>query len=331
MIKLSKLKQDATPYYLIVDLVMVALVMINLGWIIFDWVYAVPWVQSLLEWVYPPFVAFYGEQVHPNFYNYDLIFVSIFISEFFLGWGLSIYKKLYARWWHYPFMHWYDLLGCIPVGSFRFLRVLRLVSILVRLQRLGVIDLRNTALFQFLGRYYNIFVEEVSDRVVVNVLEGVQEELKQGGPLQEQVVREVLQPRQGVLAEEIVARVEQSTQQLLSRHQHTVRNYVHGVIAEAMARNPELKLVSHVPLFGGLVNRQLDHAVGDIVANVVEQLVADLSSEHFGGLVANYVETVLEHSVELPGKTDLDAMELLNDVLELVKAQVQVQRWRTEG
>lgn len=328
MIKLKNLKQDATNYYLFIDLLMVGLVLINLSWIIFDWVFTVPWVQDLLTWVYGPFVVFYADQVHSNFYNYDLVFVSIFITEFVFGWCVAIFKRQYKSWWHYPIFHWYDLLGCIPVGSFRFLRVLRLISILVRLQRLGVIDLSNTAVFKFLKRYYGIFVEEVSDRVVVNVLNGVQDEIQHGNEFQDRLIKDVLQPRHAVLADEIVSRAEQTTQVLLAKHRDTVRDYIHGVIAQAMSHNPELKLVGHVPVLGGLVNRQLDHAVGDIVANVVEQMVQDLSSETVHGMVKNVTEEILNNLSTQPSTGSVDALAVANEVIELVKQQVQVQRWR---
>lgn len=327
MINLKNLRKDATNYYLIIDIAMIVLVMINLTWIIFDWVFAVPWVQDLLSWVYAPFVAFYGQHVHDNFYNYDLVFVSIFVTEFVFGWGVAIYKKTYSAWWHYPFFHWYDLLGCIPVGSFRFLRVLRLISITVRLQRLGVIDLSNTALMQFLKRNYGIFVEEVSDRVVVNVLSGVQEELQHDSPLQERLIRDVLQPRHDVLAEAIVTRAEQSVQRLLAQHSDSVRSYVHKVIQQAMQHNPELRLVAAVPILGSMVNRQLDHAVGDIVANVVEQIVADLSSDTVHAMTDNLLEALLEDLLK-PSSNRLDGLQVANEVIELVKQQVQVQRWR---
>jgi len=327
MFNFKNLRKDATNYYLIIDIAMIVLVMLNLSWIIFDWVFAVPWVQMLLNWLYAPFVQFYGEHVHSNFYNYDLVFVSIFISEFVLGWCVAIYKKDYRSWWHYPFYHWYDLLGCIPIGSFRFLRVLRLISITVRLQRLGVIDLSNTALMLFLKRNYGIFVEEVSDRVVVNVLDGVQDEIQHGSPLQERLIRDVLQPRHNVLAEELVARAEQSTQRLLAVHSESVRDYVHKVIRQAMSHNPELQVVGAVPILGGMVNRQLDHAVGDIVANVVEQLVADLSSDTVHEMVENFLAALLEDLLK-PSDSQLDGLQVVNEVIELIKQQVQVQRWK---
>ena len=53
---------------------------------------------------------------------------------------MAIRKQTYPRWYFYPFLHWYDLLGCIPIGSFRMLRLLRLISLTIRLQKMGIID-----------------------------------------------------------------------------------------------------------------------------------------------------------------------------------------------
>ncbi|MGM0563331.1 MAG: hypothetical protein ACQES2_03280 [Pseudomonadota bacterium] len=331
MIKLKNLRNDATPYYFVVDLLMIVLVVVNLCWIVFDWAFAVPWVQTALGWVSGDFVTFYGERVHPNFFNIDLVFVSVFITEFLFGWYLSARKGRYDRWWFYPIFHWYDLLGCIPVGSFRFLRILRVISITFRLQRLGVIDLSNTALYQFLARYYNILVEEVSDRVVLNVLEGVQAEVREGSPLQERILHEVVLPRQEVLAREIVVRLEVALQSLMRVHQPAVRRYIGHVIERAMRDNPDLKLVGSVPVIGGVVNQRLDSAVGDIVASVVEDLIDDLSSEEFNALVNNTVSVSLRQLAEDPQTEEgINTLHMIDDVVELVKDQVKVQRWKEQ-
>ncbi len=89
-----------------------------------------------------------------------------------IRWAVAIARGTYHRWFFYPFVHWYDLLGCIPVGSFRWLRILRVVSLMFRLQKMGVVDFRDTYIGRSVIKYYRILVEEVSDRVVINVLEG---------------------------------------------------------------------------------------------------------------------------------------------------------------
>lgn len=327
MIKLSKLRNDVTPYYLVVDVFMIWLVVINLGWIIFDWMFSVPLIQQGLSFISKDFVNFYASKIHPNFFNYDLLFVAVFLTEFFIGWGVSIVKKRYSAWWHYPFFHWYDILGCIPAGSFRFLRVLRVISLVIRLHRLGVMDLSNTAVYRFFYHYYSILVEEVSDRVVVNVLDGIKEEVAHGHSFQDRLIHDVLMPRNEVIVNEIVKRTESSSQRLLAMHQSTLRDYIAEVINQAMHANTEMKMINYVPIVGGLVNRQLDHAVGDIVANVVEQLIADLSSPHFYGLVQNYLLEIMHDLSDRKG-SDYQSIEIIQAVIDLLKEQVKVQRWK---
>ncbi len=170
----EKLKLNLDTVGFVIDLLMIALVILNLGLILFDWLFQVPPVQGFLADMTPAFHAFYRDTIHSNFLFYDLCFVAVYLTEFVIRWIVAIARSTYHRWFFYPFAHWYDLLGCIPVGSFRWLRILRVVGLVMRLQRMGIIDLSQTWLGQTILKYYGIVVEEVSDRVVINVLSGAQ-------------------------------------------------------------------------------------------------------------------------------------------------------------
>ena len=123
---------NETPLF-ILDFVMLVLIISNLFCLVFDTFFENRIVQDLLFWAFPGFTEFYKSQIHPNFLVYDLIFVSVYLSEFVLRWIIAIRRKTYYRWFFYPFVHWYDLIGCIPVGAFRWLRLLRVFSIVYRL------------------------------------------------------------------------------------------------------------------------------------------------------------------------------------------------------
>src|SRR5690606_1072132 len=145
--------------------------------------------------------------IHENFIFYDLIFVSIFLAEFVLRWGYAIKASIYDRWYFYPFIHWYDLVGCIPVGSLRFLRILRVISIIYRLHQYKIIDVTQTRLYRFFNFYYEAFMEELSDRIVLKVLSGVLEEVRRGSPLFERIQQDILYPRLDMLSAWISDRV----------------------------------------------------------------------------------------------------------------------------
>ena len=161
--------------WFIIDFLMLALLIINLLWIIFDWCFAVDFIQEGIKnnigWLYASYLP-----IHKNFVLYDMVFIVIFLTEFTVRWIRSIYLKIYHRWYFYPFIHWYDLIGLIPVASARALRFLRVFSIIYRLQKYQIIDLTQNRVFKFIQFYYDVVLEELSDRIVVKVLAGTQEE-----------------------------------------------------------------------------------------------------------------------------------------------------------
>ena len=126
-----------------IDFLMLGLLIINLAFIIFDSVYGFDIVRNGLGSISPAINDFY-QPIHNNFIVYDLAFVAVFLTEFMVRWVYAVKAKMYDRWYFYPFIHWYDIIGCIPVGSFRFLRILRVISIIYRLHQYKVIDVTQT-------------------------------------------------------------------------------------------------------------------------------------------------------------------------------------------
>ena len=180
--------------HLLVDFILVALLLVNLLLIIFDWLFAADAIRDLLEGAMPVFTKWYGNVVHPNFILIDLAFVAVFLTDFIVSWIGAMVKGLYHRWFFYPFIHWYDLLGCIPLAGFRFLRLLRVISILYRLHRTGILNLADTLPGRTISKYYEVLLEEVSDRVIIKMLSDAQEEVSHGGPLLDSIISDVLEP-----------------------------------------------------------------------------------------------------------------------------------------
>ena len=115
-----------TPW-LILDLVMLGILFVNLTWLIFDALYATDFVYGLLGTYFPAFLSAY-DPVHNNFLLVDLVFIAIFFSEFCFRWVVAIVRKEHLRWYFFPFLHWYDIIGLIPTGPTRLFRFLRIFS-----------------------------------------------------------------------------------------------------------------------------------------------------------------------------------------------------------
>jgi hypothetical protein len=263
--------------------------------------------------------------VHEHFLFVDGMFVAVFLGEFFARWGYSVRARLYDRWYFYPFLHWYDLVGCVPVGSLRFLRVLRVISIIHRLHQHKIVDLGQWRAYQLLAFYVEAFVEELSDLVVTKVISGAQEEVKRGSPLFDRIQHEILRPRRTMIADWLSSRVAVASQQGYVPNQAALRGYLEARVATALEQNHELTRLRDLPVVGPVLQQTLESSVGDIVASVIDQILIDLSSASNHAFIEDIVNAFLP---EGSARRNDALIQLIVEILEAVKAQVAIKRWR---
>lgn len=333
MLKINRenLKTSHQLIWFVIDFLMLGLLIINLAFIIFDSIYNFVAIQDLLA-ENAPFIKELYHPIHQNFIFYDLIFVSIFLTEFVIRWGYSIKAKVYDRWYFYPFIHWYDIVGCIPVGTFRFLRILRVISIVYRLHQYKVIDVTQTKTFKFFNFYYEAFMEELSDRIVIKVLSGAQDEIRQGSPLFDRIQNEILYPRRDMLSEWMSKRVAEAAQEGYIPNRGALRSYLETRVDNALKQNMELSRLKYLPVVGPTIQETLEEAVGDIVANVIHQILEDLASASNHAFIEDIVNVFLptpdeNHQEEAPNEA---LINLIIEILDAVKTQVNVKHWRSE-
>lgn len=326
-INLRNLRTSQQALWFAIDAIMLVLLVVNLLWLIFDSLYALDVISDFLSQETPAFAAFY-KPIHRHFLFYDLVFISIFLSEFMVRWGHAVYRREYQRWYFYPFAHWYDLLGCMPASGARALRFLRVFSIVYRLQKYGVIDITNTRLFEFLRFYYDAFMEELSDRVVVKVLSGTQEEVQRGSPLIHRIQQEVLLPRRDMLVDFLSSRITRYAQEGYLPKQQELRAYLNARVISAMNRNNDLGRIRELPVFGSWASGTLDRAVGDITGEVIEQILEDLTSPSNHHFVEDLVDVLLTRHERENTQANDAVIKGVIETLELVKDQVAIKRWQ---
>ncbi|MDF1746792.1 MAG: hypothetical protein P1V19_24075 [Gimesia sp.] len=330
-VNVENLKRSHQITLFLVDGAMLFLISINLIWIIFDSLFVSELFRSMLNWLSPAFTSFYGERVHPDFVTYDLMFVAIFITEFVLRWIVAVYQKTHHRWFFYPFVHWYDLVGCIPVGSFRWLRLLRVFSILYRLEKYGIIDLRNSAIGRFIVKYYNVVVEEISDRVVENVLNGVQAEVRQGNPVVERILQEVLIPQKTMIANWLTVKINELCDEVYVPNQKSLRNYIEASLADSISRDSKVAALEAIPVMGPKLVDVIDKTVSDVVFDVVDGLMLDIGKQETDHIVTELLDRIIHKVLEPTDEFNEASKAVLLDAIEIIKAQVRVQRWRLES
>lgn len=315
------------------DAMMLALIVANLTLIVVDWIFAASIVQSTLQAWTPPVYHWYNDTIHQHFFLIDLAFVTVFIIEILIRWGLAIYRERYSRWFFYPFVHWYDVLGCIPVGSLRSLRLLRILSMVPKMQRLGLVDLRKTVLYRTFIRYRDIVFEEITDRVAVRVLEGLQGEIRKGHPVTEQIVQDVVKPQRARFTETMTQRLQEATASAYRSYKPDFRTYLHGVIAQAVDQNREIATIAAIPGVGPTVASLLEEAISDIVYRVIDQMMADVGARENNEVVAQIASISTDALLASEDDTRLRNMtqSILLQSLDVIKEHVKIQQWKLEG
>ena len=324
----DNLRSSKETPFLIIDMLMLGLVFINLAWLLFDTLFASKLVRNGLEWLAPAFTDFYATEIHVNFVVYDLVFVAIFLTEFVIRWGFAIRNQTYHRWFFYPFVHWYDLLGCIPVGSFRWLRLLRIISIIYRLQKHQIIDISNVYLVRFVVKYLNVLVEELSDRVVIHVLAGLQDEIAVGTPVMEKIVQQVLLPNKPLLIEWVASRINDIAENVYQPRRPDLKRYLDAVITDSIAQDQKVAAIEMLPVIGEAVTDIIESTVSDIVFNVVDRLATDVGSEETDAWVHEVTDMVIARLLQPNEQLNTAGKNVLIDILDVIKDEVRVQRWK---
>jgi hypothetical protein len=194
---------------------------------------------------------------------------------------------------------------------------------------MNFLNLRESSFYPFFKKYSDIVVEEVSDRVVINVLDGVQKEVNAGSDLTKELVSKVIRPNHERIANYSVQRIQLLTQQILLNHQEDIKAYLFEKVNAAVEMNTEMKMIKRVPGLGGIVRKQLDSAIADITYKVISGILEDVAvgedvfTKELEGISMNFINT-LESDEEL----EEIVKTISNQSINMIKRQMERQNWK---
>jgi hypothetical protein len=333
-IDFTKLRATRQGLPLFIDILMVILVIINLNLIFFDWSYSFASFRAVIEFISPTFNHFYGLKIHPNASFLDLIFVSIFITELLIRWSLAIYRKRYDKWFFYPFLHWYDVLGCIPMnGTFKLFRLFRIVGMTIRLNNLGIIDLKSTFFYKKGSKYIEIVAEEITDKVVSNVIKGVQVEVQKDNPLIQKIALRVFEPKKEQINEWLNKSISEMLTVVYFKHRNDLNQYLKSTVNKSLQENLEIQRISLIPVIGKQIKDALDSSISNITFNVIDNSIEDIAkTKNIPAIndITNYIIQQLE--IDQSGNQELSALMkgIIVETLEMVKKQVEIKLWKID-
>lgn len=327
-LNLKRLRESHEGLWFFVDMVMLLLLIANLLLLIVDALYSTNAVRMWLDGVAPALVEAYAP-VHNNFVLIDLCFVAVFLSEFLLRWIVAVRHKTYLRWYFYPFIHWYDLVGCIPLGATRIFRFLRVFSIIYRLHKYGIIDIRQWAPYRFLMFYYEVFLEEITDRVIVKALSDVQGELEGNSQIMDEILEQVVYARKETLAAWVSASLAHLGNSIELNKDGIVTQHLIDSVSEAMSSNEEVARLRALPIVGKHLEARLERGVADIVVSTIVNLLNETTTDKLLSVLA---QNELDHSQagELTDENSVNAemRRMVDDAIEVIKKHVSEKKWK---
>ncbi|MFG6665889.1 ion transporter [Halomonas sp. HNIBRBA4712] len=309
------------------DFFILAAVIVNLALLLFDSLFLLGWFESLVQSVSPSFHGFYESAIHSRFLAIDLVFVTIFVVDVLLGWIAAVVERRYHRWFFYPFIHWYDVLGCIPLAGFRWLRALRVLSLVNRLHRLGLINVRNWSSSRFVMKYYDILLEELSDRIALRLMGNVQQQILAADSLTERLVDRVIMPRKAELIKEISQRLESTVGKAYQQNRESIMASIDSLITRTLNESPEIQRLNRLPM-GDAATSAMRASLSGVAQRLVDELALGIHSPQFRQMIERTADTGLDSWLTVDDTSAHVTEQVLYDILEMLKEQVRRQRWK---
>lgn len=322
-----------TPSQFIYDVFMLLVISLDLSLILLDSILMSNFSTSMASWFgFSQQLATYQASYHPILKTLGGFFTIFLITEFGIRWFIAMIFKHYHRWFFFPFVNWYEALGCFP--QLRALRLLRAGVIGYRLYQMGYKVLPQSWIDKGVF-YYNLILEEISDRVIIVAIDNIKNELQRSDshkPLIHQLIEDHRQDIETTLAHFL----QKELAPRLQTHTQLTTQGVGQAVYKALADVPELKrYLRMIPIAGGFIEDQLQQIGQRIGENLTQELLKPFSSTQTSeqpNVNPNYQlisQEVANIKIDQP---ELEALigSIVFASLDALKQQIAVQQWKNE-
>ena len=278
-------------------------------------------------------LIFYRSHLHPWVISTEAWFIVFLIAELLIRWGIAIVQRHHQRWFFFPFIHWYEVLAIIPY--LRFLRLFRAGIIAYRLHEMGYKIVPRS--IQLKGQfYYNVVMEELSDRIVINVLDGIKNELETSSS-HKVIIHDLVEHHRVLFATALADILQDTLSTELQAQRHVIAKNVGNIVNQAIEDTPELtQLLRLIPLVGSRIEQQIQSLGQRLGENITQGLIAPFTpniaenendpkdEQNIYHYIANKISTLeIEDNPHLEKLVESAVFESL----AAIRKQVAVKQW----
>ena len=260
----------------------------------------------------------------------DRAFLFFLIFELSLRWCIAIIGKHHRRWFFFPFVHWYEVLAIIP--QLRFLRLLRASVIAYRLHELGY-QVVPQNLLKRTKFYYDLVMEELTSRIVLTVIDGVEKELDTSST-HHALIHELIDDHREKFAIVLAEVLQQSLATALQQQRNLIAENIGDIVHQSIDDTPELKnILRMMPVVGGLLEQRIQ-AIGRRLAENITQGIIDplaqhniVPKQHANPLISEVTQQVSQVSLNSEHIDQL-VESIVRSSLDTIRKQVKVKHWQ---
>lgn len=277
----------------------------------------------------PQLLQYYKTDLHPWVIKTESWFITFLIVEFCIRWFISIVNKHHARWFFFPFIHGYEILAIIPY--LRFLRLIRAGIIAYRFHEMGY-KVVPDAIMKRVMFYYRVVMEELSDRVVITVIDGIKQELDTSSS-HKKIIHDLVDHHRDKFAITLAEILQESLATELKAQSHLITNNVGQIVRQAIEDTPQLtQLLRLIPIAGSMIENQIQNIGQQLGENITQGLIQPLTQGSVQNPNAMYqlISTKLSQ-LNIDNQTLEELVEsVVYESLESLKTQVAIKQWQLE-
>lgn len=314
---------------LVYDIFMMALIVINLFCLSANAILMSDFGHWLFDFIrLPEALQYYKSDLRPWVIITEGWFTTFLIGELLVRWLIAICLGQHARWWFFPFVHWYEILAIIP--QLRFLRLLRAVAIGYNLHNHGykVIPANWYRRGNF---YYNLIMEELSSRIVLTVLDGIKQELTTS-TTHRQLIDELVEHHRQLFATALADILQESLGKELQAQRTMLAKNVGQVVNQAIEDTPELtRLLRLIPIVGSRMEQQIQNIGQRLGENITQGLIEPFThsdGEKDNPTFAMIAEKVSQIQIAHNPHIDKLVESAVFETLEAIREQVKIKQWQ---
>jgi hypothetical protein len=257
-----------------------------------------------------------------HFWKIDLPFLILFWFEFMIRWVITVRRKTHARWYFFPIFNWYDLLSLIPVTTLRPLRLLRVLSIYMRLRESELSRVGQDLLSRAVAYISNIVTEEVSDRVALRILSEFEDEISDGTHVR--IARSTIEPRREEIEQVVTGQIRAilTDQDMIEKFRHLLELNLETAVEESES-------LRSLPL-PHIVVKPVVRTVGEVILDTtLETIESTLESPRGQEAVQAVAASILEAVFYGPALAEIESLakDISLQVISHMKDVVEVKKW----